>query len=223
MARHRLSSLRGFVILVLLVPLGFLVADAGRQGLADLVALEARHGFERWVDGRSAAEPAVVDAFLVEFAKALALAPENPRLIEDLGRFHAMRAERTLADVSHAHDDRQQSLAYFRRALAVRPTSPYAALSVAQMKFRLGQIDREFSFALTRSLDLGPWDPAIQIAAIRLGLAAWQGLPEAVQGRLAMAVRNQLDWRQVDQRSALVPLLKAYGRHDLLGEAAEAK
>jgi len=55
----------------------------------------------------------------------------------------------------------------------------------------------------------------VQLIAIELGLASWQALPDSSRQALRQAIRSQGQWKLVDQKPALLPLLKRYNRPDL--------
>lgn len=212
----RLSSVAGLLVIPVVAGLLAVAYWAGQRGLADVFAREPRYEMDRWASGRLKPDQAQLDAIQAELHKAQALDPGNPNLLEDLGRFYSARVERGLAHDPAVREMRQQSLAYFRKSVALRPTSGHAYINVALMKFRLGEIDQEFSESLQQALRRSPWDPKIQLIAIELGLAAWQALSDTTRQATRSAIRLQGQWKLVDQKPPILALLKRHKRMELI-------
>jgi hypothetical protein len=211
----RSSSVAGFFAVLLLAGLLIIIYWAGGRGLADVVAQEPRYEIDRWRAGKLVPDTAKISAIQAELYKARDLDPANPNLLEDLGRFHAAQVERGQPDDMAVRESRQQSLTWFRQSLELRPTSGHAYVNVALMKFRLGEIDQEYSGALQQALHRSPWEPQVQIIAIELGLASWQALADSTRKAIQHAIRSQGQWRLVNQKPALAALFKRYQRPDL--------
>ena len=86
---------------------------------------------------------------------------------------------------------------------------------MAFARFNLGLVDIEFARALEQTLRWAPWQPQLQILSIELGLAVWQALDEPTQQLISNAIGRQSTWRIVDQKPALIKLLRHYGRTEL--------
>lgn len=211
----RSSSATGFLAVVLLVGLLAVVVLAGRRGLADVVAQDPRFEIERWRAGKFVMNPIRLNVIQAELNKALELDPKNPNLLEDLGRFYAVRVERRQPSDMNVREIRQQSLTYFRQLLELRPTSGHAYVNVALMKFWLGEIDQEFSQSLQQALRRSPWEPQVQLITIELGLASWPALSDSGRQAIQRAIRSQGEWKLVNQQPSLLSLLKRYNRPDL--------
>ncbi|MCK9382731.1 MAG: hypothetical protein M0P95_16905 [Sulfuritalea sp.] len=211
----RSAPVAGVFAVVLLAGLLLTAYWAGGRGLADVVAKEPRYEMDRWRSGKLVPDAIKLKAIQAELYKARDLDPGNPNLLEDLGRFHAARTERGRADDMAVRETRQESLAWFRQSLELRPTSGHAYVNVALMKFRLGEIDQEFSGSLQQALHRSPWEPQVQLMAIELGLASWQALSESTRQAIHQAIRAQGQWRLVNQKPALLALFKRYKRPDL--------
>ena len=209
------SRLGSYVVIVLLSTLPFVIYWAAQRGLADVVAQEPRYQIERWRAGKWVPDVLKLDVMQAELNKARVLDPNNPNLLEDIGRFHAVRVERGQAYDPEVRAMRQQALARFRQALERRPTSGHAYVNVALMKYRLGEIDQEFSESLQEAMRRSPWEPQVQLIGIELGLAAWQALADSTRETLKHAIHAQAQWQLVKQKPALQALLKRYGRSDL--------
>lgn len=202
--------------LILLLAFPFVIYGAAQRGLADVVAQEPRYQIERWRAGKWVPDQFKLDAIQAELGMAHDLDPNNPNLLEDLGRFNAARVDRGQAYDPEVRAMRQQALARFRQALEQRPTSAGAYVNVALMKYRLGEIDHEFSESLLQAMRRSPWEPQLQLIAIELGLATWQALAEPAHETLKQAIQAQAQWQLINQKPALQSLLKRYRRPDLV-------
>jgi hypothetical protein len=212
---NRTSAISGFFAMVLMAGLLTVTYFAGRRGLADVVAQEPRYEIERWRIGKSAPDSVRLNALQAELHKAWNLDPGNPNLLDDLGRFHAARVARDQPYDMLVRESRQQSLTYFRRALELRPTSGHAYVNIALSKFRLGEIDQEFTWSLEQALYRSPWEPQVQLIAIELGIASWQALSDSTRQKLQQAIHAQGQWKLADQKPQLLTLFKRYRRSDL--------
>ena len=207
-----------FMIDIVALPgyIGRMDAKMTAPRLADVVAREPRYEMDRWATGKLKPDQNQLDAIQAELHKAQALDPDNPNLLEDLGRFYAARVETGRPHDPSVREMRQQSLALFRQSVVLRPTSGHAYINAALMKFRLGEIDQEFSESLQQALRRSPWDPKIQLIAIELGLAAWQALSDTTRQATRSAIRLQGQWKLVDQKPPILALLKRHKRMELI-------
>lgn len=210
------TSVGSFPAMIMLAVLPFVIYWAAQRGLAEVVAQEPRYAVNLWRSGKLQPDAAKFDAMLAEMTKARDLDPSNPNLLEDLGRFHAVRVERGKPYDPEVRAVRQQALQRFRQVLELRPTSGHAWINVALMKFRLGELDQEYSAALEQALRRSPWEPHLQLLAIELGVASWQVLSVPMQLTLERNIRAQGGWRLVNQKPALQALFKRYKRSDLV-------
>jgi len=211
----RSSSVAGFFAVVLLVTLSGIAYWVAMRGLADVVAQDPRYEIERWRSGKFTPDVVKLNVIQTELHKALNLDPGNPTLLEDMGWFYAKRTERDPSHGAEVRELRQQSLQLFKQSLALRPTSGHAFINVAYMKYRLGEIDLEFSQILQQALLRSPWEPQYQLIAIELGLANWHALSDSTRQSMRYAIRSQGQWKLVNQKTALSSLLKRYNRPDL--------
>src|SRR5438132_1480156 len=70
---------------------------------------------------------------------------------------------------------------HFRRALELRPSSPYTWANVAAIDYQLGQTNSEFKTALVRASELGPYEPEVQRTVADFGLAVWDEVDSSVR------------------------------------------
>ena len=184
--------LTGVIALALLA---YLAALAAPIGMADLTAFGPRQTLAR----AERPFPLPADAEWLRgqelLSKALALDPGNPNFAENLARWHERAASRLPARSPDAAAHLRQSLRYFRRAAAARPSSPYTWSNIALIKLRLAEIDDELARAVTNSTQFGPWEPEVELAIADVMFIAGERLsPEArLAGRklLINALRHQ--------------------------------
>jgi len=189
---------------------------AGHVFLADVINQEARYYIDRWRSGALKLSHSRLDEIQSDLTRSIAYDPSNPNYQEDLARFLTWRNEKaTLLDLA-ARRDRMQARILFSEAAVRRPTSERAWASVAATRFILGEVDTHFAAALSLALRQGPWNPEIQMNAIRVGLASWSILTEDLQKELRKAIHNQAHWNLAPQRDALATMIKSYRRNELL-------
>jgi hypothetical protein len=99
-----------------------------------------------------------------------------------------------------------------RRALALRPGSPYAWSSLALIKLKLGERDAELHSAIVAAARLGPWEPEVQLALAEIAFRAFEELPAAAQG----AVRGAIERGLKRQDAKIFEMARRSGRLALL-------
>ena len=194
--------------------LAFAARDSVLRGLEDWRSTRARHEIRTWAQGRAVQSQEQWQRAVDALREALRLAPQDPELWESLGFAYDI-ASRNFAPAGWSVYA-EFALIHFRRAAALRPTSPYSWAGVAVMKYRLDQLDGEFRQAFSSAMRLGPWEPGVQLIASNLGLALWDRLDP----RLRDEVRE--NWRRTAVRQAdqLAKLALTHGRIGILCEVS---
>lgn len=211
----RLGSLAGMSAALLLIVISAVTFFSLMRFTAELAAQDARFQFGRWEAGKAEPRPEEAVAAVSSLRAALKSDPGNPSLHSDIGRLEYWRVRKgSLVDPA-SRAAREAALASFRQAALLRPTSGFAWTNIALTRHLLGRVDSEFAQALEQTMRWAPWHPQLQLLAIELGLATWQILDEPRQHRMAEAIRRQAQWTMVDQKPALIKLLRAYGRKEL--------
>ena len=153
---------------------------AAGTGVADLYSLRPPGAMdERPVQKVEASS--LIDA-LGAINTASRLDPENPNYREDRARLDYLEAER-LEGVRKA-ELLEDALSQIRKAIRLRPVSPYGWSILMQVKMSLGEIDPEFFDALDNASMLGPWEPEIQRAVADAGLNVWAMLTFSQKGKI---------------------------------------
>lgn len=212
----RLTSPAGVAAILFLLVIAATVHFAAMRFAAEMSAQDSRFRFERWATGKAKPQAGEVSAAVASLRAALDYEPRNPHLHSDIGRilYWSVRSDSRMVD-AESRAVRQAALESFRQAAPLRPASGYIWANIALKRYMLGHVDSEFTHALEQTLRWAPWQPQMQLTGIQLGLATWQELEPATQQRVAEAIRRQVEWKMVDQKPALISLLRGYGRMEL--------
>ena len=159
--------------------LAWFAVDALRIGRADTVVYDAAREMATW--SASGAQPGAqtVAWIAADLERAREAAPGDANIEEMLGALAARRIDRP--------EFLDEALVHFRRAVELRPTSPYTWAAVAQAQYRKGDTGAVFEAALRRAAELGPAEPEVQRTVADFGLAMWADeAPETRQAVEAM-------------------------------------
>jgi hypothetical protein len=107
---------------------------------------------------------------------------------------------------THARHNRGQAIAWYRRAVALRPAWGFAWVHLAQSKISNQELDAEAIAALDNAMRLGPWELGTQRKALRLGALLWEQLPGPVQDRVMDTMSNAVKSQARDVIDLLIPL-----------------
>jgi cytochrome c-type biogenesis protein CcmH/NrfG len=162
------------------------------RGLADVEYTQARLLVPLPAPGKPAPSPEHVPAAQAHLREALRLEPDNPHFVEQFARTHELTALSLDPGDPEARQALRQSAAAFRLAARLRPGSPYVWTDLARVKLRLDDMDFEFYGALDRARRLGPWEPAVQLGLVDMGLAAWPMLATSAQEWVVAALDRAL-------------------------------
>jgi hypothetical protein len=173
-----------------LAVLAVLLALALPRGLADVYGFEARVAYNAWEAKRRPPTEEEWTSARNQLGDA-----GHPAYREDIARLYELRASPIDAGDALAQGYLREALAYQRQAARLRPSSPYTWASIARLKARLPEPDREFETALRNAALLGPWEPGVQLALADAGFRHWGALaPEtraALSGNALRALRRQ--------------------------------
>jgi hypothetical protein len=174
-----LSAVRLVVAVPAVIALTWTALYAWRTGSADTVVQRTAREIGTWVS--SGADPAAqtvgwVQADLQDAARVL---PRDPTVEEMLGTLAERQRERP--------EYLDEALVHFTRAVALRPTSPYAWASVVRVKYLKGDTGPTFEAAVRRATQTGPEEIQVQLTVADYGLAVWDEVaPETRQAVEAM-------------------------------------
>jgi hypothetical protein len=105
-----------------------------------------------------------------------------------------------------------QAAEQYRKSVYRRPLWPYSWAALVSVKDKLGNIDGEYIYAFERSIELGPWEPRIQLQLLRSGLSHWPELGPR-QHELVGEVIGRAIQRQPNK---MFSLIRAFARPDLV-------
>lgn len=198
-----MTRARWVLVVPCLVMLGILACSATRMGEADALTWVSAERIARWDKGRTRPGLEPWMAVRADLERASLLARTDPVASELLGVLHLSRAV--------SPDYAQSALEYFRRALVVRPSSPYTWANVAEARYRMGMTAAPFEAVMLTAWRLGPAEPEVQRVMVDLGLALWaEGSPafrDPVQAALAAAMRrNPLETLEIVARRGRLEL-----------------
>jgi hypothetical protein len=178
--------------------------------LADAQTLKARKQIERWRNGR-AVVPTLAEWGRVRsrMVSALATAPDNAQLLDDLGFLYAYRAQNLPPDPDL--DELRKSLlveaaAYFHSSAVLRPMFPYGWAQYALALHYLDETEASLWPPFDRALAYGRNEAPIQMMLARIAFARWSSLgPDREQAILAMLADAPAQLQR--------PLLELAGQH----------
>lgn len=135
-----------------------------------------------------------------QLRRATRIDPFDADYAAALGRAYDWRALTEPPYTPHARHYRGEAIAWYRRAIALRPSWGFAWVHLAQAKVANQELDGEAIAALDRAMRLGPWEAGTQIKALRLGVLLWDSLPEPVRERVNAVLTDAV---QVQSRAVI--------------------
>jgi hypothetical protein len=186
------------LLLLLLLYLAFV---AGKTALADLYFSRANKVLNGWTAARKAPSVEQWASVRSVMLDALSLDPDNPRILDSLGRVSRWGAAIPERPNEERTASRGEALRYFRASVERRPTSAFTWANLALEKFSLGEYDEEFEHALRMASFFGPWLPSVQLAVANAGLGAWFYLVENdTRNGVRETLTRGLTWPNTDRR-----------------------
>lgn len=183
------AFLRGAALLVALVLL-LAAWSAVRTGAVAWAAQDLDQDLSDWAKRTSdTGLPPTLSEWQASWAQlqaALARSPEDPHLLDLQGRLLALTV-RTENGVTHRLPE---SIAPLERAVALRPTSPFAWASLAWTMYATGKTDGKFHAILEKIVETGPFEEGALMVTIDYGLATWDVAPETTKQAVLTALKN---------------------------------
>ncbi len=195
---------------LLIIPCFLLIAVikvSGSWGLADVGKQKVHASIKQWVND--------IDSYSTEDWKkvysyatgALEKDPGNPDLLKLMGNVYEWNTFQA-DDYLQNEQNGKLALDHYRKAVALRPQWPYTWSSIALLKFKLDEFDEEFKSALNNAMNLGPWEPGVQITMAEVGLSAWDKLEYAQRVAIVENIRRGVTM----QAQVMLEILKKYGQ-----------
>lgn len=170
------NSRSTWIYWVCMLALIFCFASAVRVGIPELVALNANTNIEGWQNLDRLPELNEVDSVSNKFHIARFFSPSDPAHHENLARISLVRASLPTLSADERRATLLEGLKDIRSTIQLRPVSPFSWTIMATIKRDLGEFDAEFSHAMHRAVDLGPWEPQLLIGLADVGLSAWESV-----------------------------------------------
>jgi hypothetical protein len=179
------------IIAGLLLLLGYAFSVAVRTGLADVYAAPAKSYLQTMRDADEVLTREEWQALHDNLLRALALAPDDPDNLSELGRLYRILLEAADLDAGQIALYANAGAAYYQAALALRPTWPWDWGNLALVKYEQYQdTSGVYQDALVRTIQFGPRESFLQDQVAELGSHSWSALnPAASQAVLTAADR----------------------------------
>jgi cytochrome c-type biogenesis protein CcmH/NrfG len=139
--------------------------------------------------------------------QALNKDPDNPDLLLLMGNAYEWNSFQS-DNQSQNEKNSKLALEHYRKAAALRPQWPYTWSSIALLKFKMTEFDQEFQSALSNAMELGPWEPRVQITIAEVGLSAWGKLEYAQRLAIIENIRRGV----TVQAQVMLDILKKHGQ-----------
>lgn len=180
---------------------------------ADLQTMQARWQLAQWQKKPNLfPDPKAIGQVRNQLTAGLAWLPGEPHLLEGRAYLYAVRAARAsrLPDLHRMLID--ETITDMRRALARRPMSPYAWVSLATaLEMRDGPTALMWS-AFDRAMAYGQRENGVQVRLLPMALRHW----DTLGGERQASVKAMLQGSRGASRAQLRKQLKAFKRDALL-------
>ncbi len=201
---HRIIPL--FVIVLL----AFLIVSITRLGVADIYAQASYRTLKAWQLSPFEMSDKKWDDIQNDLERAREFDPANPELLMALGQAHEGRFADAGIQLPEGRTDREQALEYYRQSVQLRPGWPYGWIDLALVKYRLGELDREFHDAVLLSLELGPSEPGVQKVLIEIGLHGWNDVNDEMHTLVFDTIKKALAHTDKQHVNTIISLLEEY-------------
>ncbi len=180
---------------------------SGSWGLADLNKQKVNASIRLWeydIDAYSTENWKLVHWYA---RQALKKDPDNPDLLSLMANVYEWNSFQADNQLQNEHNSKL-ALEHYRKAAALRPQWPYTWSSIALLKFKRSEFDAEFQSALSNAMELGPWEPRVQITIAEVGLSAWGKVDYAQRLAIIENIRRGVTM----QAQVMLDILKKYGQ-----------
>ncbi len=174
---------------------------AARTGIASLLVMQAREVLDSWALSRVRPDSDEARKNLKLLEMAISLDPENPAYLENVARLQVAEAE-----INQARKDvyLKEALPAIRKAIELRPVSPYSWGILLVAKSGLDEVDPEFYRALSNATFLGPWEQEVQVEVARAGIEKWGKMDYQQKEAVRKDISRAMKWRSEDIRGIVL-------------------
>lgn len=203
------NAKRGAFLVVLLAGVLYAAYYGVTSAWSDIVLNKVRWNLMQWREGK-APLPQGLEWGETRNAliRALAIAPEDPMIHEDLGYLYGIRAIRANGMPDLQKDLLSQTLDYYRRAASLRPMSPQTWANIALVNHYMETTGTEFWDAFDRSMLYGRNEFSVQKTLAEIGFSRWRELNDARQKALLAMISGAPE----NSRKSLAAIAARYDR-----------
>ena len=202
----------GKVVAALFIPvLLYLTYIAACQGLADIYYRPVKNIIERWQQEKVVLKDEDWDRLQQKLETALRFDPDNPDINHAYGTVLQGRYIDLFPEDPVAQPARRLAADYYRLAIKRRPTWPYTWADLALMKYRLGELDEEYSHALHTAIQMGPWEPSVQYMVGFLGFQTWDKLGQKDRAFIIKVIQDSFSHADGGHVGRMLKLTEEYG------------
>src|SRR5579859_5244741 len=170
--------MRAFASLLLVAALIALSAQAFRAGTEGTMVSDATAVAARW-RGSKSPTPEQWREVRERAVSLVERGTDDPTAFELLAV-----ADSALADATARHEYLSEAVVQLRKALELRPMSPYTWSDLAAAQYRLGDTGKTFRTALVHATELGQQEPEVQVTVSEYGLAVWNEVDPRTQASI---------------------------------------
>ncbi len=196
-----------FIIIALF--LLFIITWSFRWGVANIYSYQAKRYVLRWQNELVVTQEDI-SAATQWMHKARKLDPYNPTYMENHARILQRSTQLESMNVSEKNAQWQRAADLYRESLTLRPVWAYAWVALLNAKAELGEFDAEFDMALSRTIELAPWESLIQWQLAIIGFRYWPALTLVQKGQVLENFDRAMTWRP--QQTKFTELAQFYGQ-----------
>ncbi|NOZ11098.1 MAG: hypothetical protein GXP09_08690 [Gammaproteobacteria bacterium] len=195
--------------IIILIVLSILILP---RGIADIFSNYATEKIERWQQRGQLPNPSELKSVDSALAVASALDGHRPAIVVAQGDLHTWRASQKAIWDPNTKKHNRQALKYYRKHVILRPTWPRTWASIATIKFRLLEVDKEYFNAIEQAVKFGPNEIPVQLSVAKVGLATWTLLPDTTRIAVLDTVQRGLH----HQARYIIRLAIQFGRDNII-------
>jgi hypothetical protein len=200
------------IVSLLAIPcLVYLSYVAGTWSLADMNAGPSVIILEKWRSDKINLNEEDWDKLREDLSYALKHDSNNPDIHEYLALAIEGRYASFAPENNEAMPFRREAYVHYKKSISIRPSWAYAWVNLALVKYRMGETDNEFYYALHKADELGSWEPGIQRVIIDIGLNYWKSQSRAEKKFVLNIIDKSLNHSNRTHSMSVLDLSKRYG------------
>lgn len=147
-----------------------LIYQAGRIGVSDVYAYQAKRIIQSWEKNNKIYSLDEVTESLALIHKAQRLFPNYPEYLELEASIYQWKAFQQLEPLTAEEQYKlfNKALSLYKQSLQTQPTWPYAWRGIVDNKILLGQFDQELTDAIIYTIKYGGYEAGIQLGLLEV-------------------------------------------------------